>query len=143
VAGSGKSMLVDLISIVATGKVAPVIAQGRTDEEMQKRLGAALIAGDSIISIDNCGMALAAISSARPRRSRCCESAARAKPQHRRPSNACLFATGNNLAIAGDMTRRALLCSLDPKVERPELLTFSTNPLQTVRENRGPTLSRP
>jgi hypothetical protein len=53
------------------------------------------------------------------------------------PSNACLFATGNNLAVGGDMTRRTLLCSLDPKVERPELRTFSVNPLQEASKNRG------
>jgi putative DNA primase/helicase len=48
-AGTGKSKLVDCCSLIATGHEAPVIAQGKTEEEMEKRLGAALIAGDRII----------------------------------------------------------------------------------------------
>src|SRR5262245_32428487 len=53
-AGTGKSLLVDLASILATGRPMPVISQGRTEEELEKRLGAALLAGDAAISIDNC-----------------------------------------------------------------------------------------
>ena len=45
-AGSGKSMLVDVASIIATGREAAVTAQGATEEELQKRLGAMLLAGD-------------------------------------------------------------------------------------------------
>ena len=37
------------------------------------------------------------------------------------PVNATIFATGNNLQIAGDLTRRTLLCTLDARCERPEL----------------------
>jgi hypothetical protein len=138
VAGAAKTKLINLTSVIATGKKAPVIAQGRTEEEMEKRLGAALVAGDSIISIDNCTLALAG--------DFLCQAVTeetvkvRILGQSRQidaPSNACLFATGNNLVIAGDMTRRTLLCSLDPKVEQPELLVFPTDVLQMARENRG------
>jgi hypothetical protein len=45
-AGSGKSMLVDLASVIATGREAGVISQGKTEEELEKRLGALLLAGD-------------------------------------------------------------------------------------------------
>lgn len=51
VAGSGKSKLVDLASIVATGHEAAVIEEG-DEEELPKRLGAALLAGNQVISID-------------------------------------------------------------------------------------------
>src|SRR5262249_47556810 len=57
--------------------------------------------------------------------------------------NACItpaamvFSTGNNLIIAGDMTRRALLCTLDPGEERPELRRFKSNPLEIVKAERG------
>jgi hypothetical protein len=46
------------------------------------------------------------------------------------------FATGNNLRIAGDMTRRVLLCSIDSGEERPELRAFTFNPLQMAKDNR-------
>ena len=65
VAGSGKSMLVDLISIVATGPEAGVIAQPRSEEELEKRLVAALLMGDPIVTLDNCEVGLAGRSSAR------------------------------------------------------------------------------
>jgi hypothetical protein len=53
VAGSGKSLLVDLAGIVATGSQVPVTAQAN-EEELEKRLASFLFAGDAIISIDNC-----------------------------------------------------------------------------------------
>jgi putative DNA primase/helicase len=53
-------------------------------------------------------------------------------------STAALFtATGNNLTFFGDMGRRALLCQLDPGVERPELRKFAFDPVQVVKNSRG------
>jgi putative DNA primase/helicase len=51
--------------------------------------------------------------------------------------DAFLCATGNNLRLAGDMTRRALLCTLDPGCERPELREFDVDPIETVKANRA------
>jgi putative DNA primase/helicase len=48
-----------------------------------------------------------------------------------------VFATGNNLAVSGDMSRRTLMCFLDPQVERPELRTFDRNPIEAVHADRG------
>ena len=48
-----------------------------------------------------------------------------------------MFATGNNLTVLGDMTRRVLRCEIDPKVERPELRTFKSDPHSIVREHRA------
>jgi hypothetical protein len=42
-AGTGKSLLVDLAAMLATGRLMPVISQGHSDEELEKRLGAALL----------------------------------------------------------------------------------------------------
>jgi hypothetical protein len=50
--------------------------------------------------------------------------------------SALITATGNNLVIAGDLVRRALLCRLDPKVERPELRVFDRNPISFAKANR-------
>jgi hypothetical protein len=138
VAGSGKSKLVDLAALLATGSLAPVIAQGRSEEETEKRLASALIAGDAVISLDNCTEPLAgdllcqALTQQvlRPRilgQSRNAEVLA----------NAAMFATGNNLSVAGDMTRRVLRCEIDPKVERPELREFASDPVNVLRKSRG------
>ena len=53
-AGTGKSKLADCCAVIATGHECPVISQGDDETEMEKRLGAALIGGDRIVSIDNC-----------------------------------------------------------------------------------------
>ena len=53
VAGSGKSMIVDIAAILATGETAPVFAQGHDLEEFEKRLSVQLMAGRQIIAIDN------------------------------------------------------------------------------------------
>lgn len=137
-AGSGKSMLVDVASQIATARPAPVIAQGKSEEEMEKRLGAALIAGDVLIAIDNCEEALGG--------ELLCQALTQTSLKVRIlgkslnaevPSNAAIFATGNNLTLEGDMTRRAIRATLDAGVERPELRAFDRDPLAMVTANRG------
>jgi len=138
VPGSGKSMLVDVASIISTGRTAGVIAQGRTEEELEKRLGALLLAGNQVIAIDNCeaplgGEFLCALLTQTTIRARILGRSE--APEF--PSNAFITATGNNLVLLGDMTRRALFCQLDPQVERPELRRFDTNPLREAQRHRS------
>jgi hypothetical protein len=138
VAGTGKSMLVDIASILATGRPMPVIAQGRSEEELEKRLGAALLAGDIGISLDNCEQVLSG--------GFLCQALTQPRLNirllgHSRnvvtEANATLFATGNNLEIAGDLVRRCLLCTMDAGMERPELRVFTTNAIEQARAGRG------
>jgi hypothetical protein len=138
-AGTGKSLLVDTVATLATGRLMPVISQGRGEEEFEKRLGAALLAGDAVISIDNCDHQLAS--------ALLCQALTQQHLNIRvlgfsrnveTPINAAIFATGNNLTIAGDLTRRTLLCTLDAHCERPELRTFAVDVLEMIRANRGP-----
>lgn len=136
--GSGKTTLVDLAAIMATGREAPVLAQGANDEEDEKRLGATLLGGDPIINWDNCERPLGGPllnqlltqTTVKPRilgRSEAPEL----------PTTVLVCGTGNNLILHGDMGRRALLCSLDPGVERPELREFSFDPIADAKEKRG------
>jgi hypothetical protein len=137
-AGSGKSMLVDIASMIASGRQAAVYAQGKTEEEAEKSLGAALIAGDALISIDNCehplgGERLCQALTQRSLRIRILGQSLNVEV----PSNASVFATGNNLTVLGDMTRRTLLCTLDPECERPETRLFDANPIDLIQRDRG------
>lgn len=138
VAGSGKSYIIDLASAISTGQRAPVIAAGRTEEETEKRLGAALLSGQAIVSIDNVNGPLGG--------DMLCQMIERPIVKVRVlglsklvtiESRATCYATGNNIQMVGDMTRRSLLCSLDPKQERPELREFKGDPVATVLDDRG------
>jgi hypothetical protein len=136
-AGTGKSLLVDLCATLATGRLMPVIAQGRNEEELEKRLGAALLAGDTAISLDNCdhtleGTFLCQVLTQRQLNIRILGQSRNAET----PANATIFATGNNLVLAGDI-RRALFCSMDAQCERPELRTFSANAVDLAKQRRG------
>jgi hypothetical protein len=138
VAGSGKTLLVDLISIIATGRRAPVLDQSKDDVETDKRLVAALMRGGSLILIDNIERPLDS--------ALLCQAASTHSMMQLRmlgssrdievPNTAMLFATGNNLVLAGDLTRRAVIGRLDPGCERPELREFNCDPVSMVREDR-------
>ncbi len=138
VMGSGKSKLVDVATMLASGREAAVIAQGKTEEETEKRLGAMLLAGDAVIAIDNCEAPLGGDFLCQM----LTQPVVRARILGRSeapelPANAMVTATGNNLVLIGDMGRRALLCQLDPQCERPELRVFPNDPVQLVQADRG------
>jgi putative DNA primase/helicase len=139
VAGSGKTMLVDICSIIATGRAAPVIDQSKDDVETDKRLVAALLRGSSIISIDNCErpidssllcQALTAVGVMQIR-------ALGASRDIDVPNTAMFYATGNNLTLTGDLVRRVVVCRLDPQCERPETRTFERDPRALAQANRA------
>jgi hypothetical protein len=136
-AGTGKSLLVDIAAILATGRPMPVIAQGRSEEELEKRLGAALLAGDTAISLDNCDHVLESAF--------LCQVLTQTKLNIRvlgyskkveTPVNAMVFATGNNLTIGGDAIRRTLMCAMDAGCERPELRMFKNNVIEIAKRRR-------
>ena len=136
-AGSGKSTLVDIMSILATGREAGVIAPGRNDEETEKRLASLLLSG-APIALDNAehgigGELLCQILTQRSVRMRVLGKS----DTPEMPTNVLVTMTGNNLQLVGDMTRRALLCTLDPKEERPELREFDFDPVERAKEQRG------
>jgi putative DNA primase/helicase len=129
---------VDVAAMMVSGRPAPVIAPGKKEEETEKRLGAALIAGDPMLSIDNVehplgGELLCQMLTQPLLKVRILGQSA----MFEAPSNMALFATGNNLEIAGDMTRRTLLCRLDPQCERPELREFTFDPVAEVAKDRA------
>jgi putative DNA primase/helicase len=136
-AGTGKSLLINMIATLAIGDAMPVIDQGRKDEEFEKRLDSALLSGDILITIDNCDRPLQGsfLNEALTEPYRKVRILGESR-QLAIPMNATFFANGNNLVIAGDLTRRVLLCSMDAGCERPELREFETDALSHVQQNR-------
>jgi putative DNA primase/helicase len=135
--GTGKSYLVDLIAMIATGRLCPVITAGKTEEETEKRLGSVLLSGSPIVSLDNCthdldGQLLCQLTE-RPLVK------IRILGRSEMPECEChttVFATGNNISLKGDMVRRGLTCNLDTLSERPELRSFGRDPLRQAMGDR-------
>ncbi len=138
-AGTGKSYLWDVLAAIATGRGScPVMAAGRTEEETEKRLAAAMLAGASIINIDNVNGELGG--------DFLCQAIERAEPTIRilgrtekvqLVNKATMLATGNNIRVMGDLTRRVLMCSMNAKMENPEFRKFKFNPVDKVLANRA------
>ena len=119
-AGTGKSKLVDLASILMSGRDAPVISLNVGRDEIEKRVDAALLAGDPLISFDNCNGPLDS--------ALICQMLSQTwlkirvlgvSQQPTAPTSALVCATGNGLTLEGDLTRRTIRCELDAGVERP------------------------
>jgi hypothetical protein len=135
--GTGKSKLVDIASSIATGREAGVIAQAESEEEMEKRIGALLLEGRSIVAIDNCthplqGNFLCMMLTQRTVNVRVLGQS----KQTTVDTNVFVCATGNNLAISGDMTRRTIVSRLDAKTENPELRKFDFDPVERAKQKR-------
>jgi hypothetical protein len=136
--GAGKSYLVDVISMIATGRLCPVITASGSVEETEKRIGAVLFSGSPIVSLDNVAHDLSG--------ELLCQITERPIVRIRilgrseMPDCEChtaVFATGNNVSFVGDMVRRGLLCDLEALAERPELRQFRDDPLTCARTDRA------
>jgi putative DNA primase/helicase len=130
--------LTDLSSAIATGEVSPVIAAGRDEAETEKRLGAELINGQPIVSIDNLNGDLAGDFLCQAIERPLLKPRVLGKSETVRIENTVtMYGNGNNIRLVGDVCRRVVLCSLDANLERPELREFDHDPLAMVLANRG------
>jgi putative DNA primase/helicase len=136
--GSGKSMIVDIAAILATGETAPVFAQGPHLEEFEKRLSVQLMAGRQIVAIDNITNELDGdlLNQSLTQLKVDLRILGLSKKVTVRCSTVTT-ATGNNLKLVGDLTRRAIIARLDPKTDRPEIRQFDYDPVVDARENRA------
>ncbi len=137
-AGSGKTMLAELIGIVANGRRPPPISQGADETELEKRIDSALLNGEPMILLDNITRALGSedfLNTLLTAPSK----AIRLFGSQKMPTvrtNATLILTGNSLSITGDLKRRSMLARLDCKTERPELRHFDFDPIKEAFDNR-------
>ena len=103
--GTGKSFLFDIAAAIAIGHPCPVMAAGRNEEETEKRLGAALMAGQPIINIDNVNGELGGDALCQVIERPLVEIRILGKSELVRiETRSTVFATGNNLRLLGDMT---------------------------------------
>lgn len=137
-AGTGKSYIFDLTAGIAMGNRMPVFSAGKNEEELEKRLGGALLKGQPLISIDNVNGGLGG--------DLLCQAIERPIVDLRPlggstiisvDNRASMFATGNNIHVVGDMTRRVIVASLDANMERPENRQFKAKPFDMIMADRG------
>ncbi len=121
--GTGKSLLCDCITMLAMGRAAAAVNQsGEPDgEEERKALLSILMQGDPVVMIDNITRPVTG--------QRWCSILTQATWQDRLlggnenltvSTRTLWLANGNNLEFREDVSRRAILCTMDAEVERPE-----------------------
>lgn len=138
--GTGKGLLADVLSVVSAGAPAAVMALGRDEDEIDKRITALLLRGSPAILLDNVtelrSSALAAVLTTTTWRGRRLGRSEMIEV----PNAALWLATGNNVALSDELTRRAVPVRLDAGVEQPEARTGFRHPdlLAWARERRRP-----
>jgi putative DNA primase/helicase len=140
-AGAGKSLLVDLIGIIATALELARYSYTAEQGELSKQLLAVALGGDVAILFDNCDGGAAIGGPALDRVLTAATIRGRLLGQTRMitmPWRAVVFVTGNNIQVRGDAHRRAILCRLETADEHPEERTGFAIPdlLAHARENR-------
>lgn len=121
-ARSGKSLQVDCISLIATGRSAPRMTYPAEDEELEKILGGYAAAGAAIVNFDNVatpfgGAALDKVITATDK----VEMRVLGRTGNPQFSwRAVVFASGNNVRCRGDMLARVLSPRLETSLENPE-----------------------
>ena len=138
--GTGATLMVDAISIVATGTSASVMVEGRDEDEWRKRLTAKLREIPSILLIDNLRRQLDASSVAAALTAPYWEDRVLGKSEMVRFPIRCVWiATGNNPQFSNEIARRMVRIRLDPHEDQPWLREGFRHPnlLAWVWQNRA------
>ncbi|GHO56726.1 bifunctional DNA primase/polymerase [Ktedonobacter robiniae] len=118
--GTGKGLLSDVVSVIATGTSAAILTMSDSEEELQKAITSLLLEGSTIITIDNItgrlqSKHLDGVLTSTTWKGRILGQSKMTKVPHR----ATWLATGNNIKLGGDLARRCYRIRLDAKVARP------------------------
>ena len=139
VQGSGKTLLARCVAYLATGREPDTFphTKGRDDEEIRKRLFAALVMGTTTLLWDNVTGSFDSAAMAGFLTAPVMADRVLGKSQALRlPNRALLVFTGNNITFEGDMPRRVIKCRIDPRSATPFAREFVRDPLDHVRNHR-------
>lgn len=143
-AGSGKGLLVELTSIIATGHPALPVSAPREDEEMRKRITSQLRRGTPIIVLDNLSAKLesAALCAALTSEEWSDRVLGVSEMTPALPNRALWICTANNPEFSLDVARRTVVVRIDSGEECPWKRTFRhANIKAWTREHRGALVS--
>ena len=119
-AGTGKTLLAEIVAMIGTGRAGEMLGAPRDDEEWRKQITSKLSAGGTLIVVDNVENALYAPSLARALTSRTWTDRVLGRSEMVTVSQrATWIATGNNISLRGDLPRRCYWIRLDAKESRP------------------------
>lgn len=135
----GKTKLVEIISLIATGAMPTITTQAANEEEERKRISSTLLGAPSMVLIDNVvstfgGQNINALITGRTFGDR-----KLGKNQMMTLENtATWFVTGNNMTLAPDTAQRCLHIRLQCDEEKPQLRSSFKykDLLQSVKANR-------
>jgi hypothetical protein len=138
--GTGKTLLANTISVVATGRPAEATTDPGSEAEWRKKLTACLLEGPPIIFLDNLRAvldsgALASALTARTWKDRLLG----VSKTVALPNYACWMASGNNTRLIRELIRRTVLTRLDAEMDCPWERKEFRHPklLAWALENRG------
>lgn len=135
---TGKSLLCDTISILATGRNAITMSQGADDVEFDKRMFSLLLKGGPVVVVDNIGREVSSDEFCTILTSNVWQSRVLGVSKTATVNCASTFLlNGNGLIFKGDVSTRAVLCKLDADMERPQERKFDRNLEVWMPEHQG------
>lgn len=135
-AGSAKTKIAECIAIGNTGRTPAAVTFGAKVEEFDKLFYVVVREGDPCILIDNVSVPLGGSDPL-------CQAVTSpiiqcrilgASERMMVPNRSIIVATGINVAVKGDLTRRVVVCNLDPGCEKPEDRKFDFDPVTRALE---------
>lgn len=136
---SGKTLLAHAVSTMATGHGCGTMVQTEQAEQ-EKRITSLLLAGETNVLIDNVDKPLGGAALDAAMTADIWQGRRLGKSEMVRVPNCAIWmATGNNVAVRGDLAPRCLRVYLVPGVERPEQRTGFRHEdlLGWIRQHRG------
>lgn len=141
VIGSGKTLLMEALGVLATGRPVSVSAPPRTgdENEMRKLLTSSALPGNQgALLFDNCAGrlssgALCAFLSSKMWSDRILGGNSLSGAL---PTRLFVAISGTNLTFSGDLNRRIIQCRIDPRLEVAFEREFDFCPVLMVKENR-------
>jgi hypothetical protein len=145
VAGAGKGLLADVAFLVVTGRGASVMGYTNDKEELRKGITTLAMDGDEMVLFDNITGSFGndVLDRALTSQGWWKDRILGGNSQYDGPLNVTWYATGNNVSLRGDTSRRVMHVRLESPLEHPEDREEFKYPKlrQHVRQNRGPLLS--
>ena len=141
---SGKSLLADAASLIVTGRLVARMSCPKEDDEMRKRITAIALGGDQMVLIDNIAAELGSASLDAALTGTIWKDRILGRSEIvEMPLVTTWAATGNNVVLLADTSRRVCHIRLESKLENPEQREDfkHSNLLGWVREQRPRLLS--